>query len=158
MNARISDEQLTEELKELGTFLWLDMEAKEKDYSFQLDLHAPDIEYNGYNDITLNKDCSYCIGGRGAVIDINILSDDYFEIGLSNTIYNVSGIENLQKIISLGYGSPFSINLQRRDVGWVSYKISIPMLKVYSLYGLKKHIETLRYLVVQVMNNVKLET
>lgn len=157
MSNRISDEELMEKLKKLGDFLWLDTEANEKDYRFRLNLNTPNSEYNGYNDFTLNKDGSYIVGGRDAVIDINVLADDYFEIGLCNTIYNVSGLENLQRIVSIGYGSPFSIELERCDVGWISYSIKIPMLKVYSVYGLEKHIETLRYLIVHVMNNVKLD-
>ncbi|MGM0263215.1 hypothetical protein [Enterococcus sp. AZ134] len=157
MSNRISDEELMERLKKLGTFLWLDPEADEKDYRFLLNLNTPNLEYNGYNDFTLNKDGSYTVGSRNIVIDINVLDDNQFEIGVCHSIYNVSGLENLQKIISIGYGSPFSIKLEKRGVGWVSYSIKIPMLTVYSIYQLEKHIETLRYLLVQVMNTVKLD-
>lgn len=157
MNNRISDEELMESLKELGTFRWLVPEADEKDYRFQLNLNMPNLEYNGFNDYTLNPDGSYIVGGRNAVIDINVLEDNHFEIGLCHTVYNVSGLKNLQKILSIGYGSPFSIELERRDVGWVSYSIKFPMLEVYSVYQLKKHVETLRYLIVKVLNTVKLD-
>ncbi|EOS7966679.1 hypothetical protein ACNZ61_002825 [Enterococcus hirae] len=157
MTNKISDKELMKRLEELGTFLWLDPEADEKDYRFRLNLNMPNLEYNGFNDFILGKDGSYTVGGRDVVIDINVLEEDHFEIGLCHSTYNVSGLENLQKLVSIGYGSPFSIELKRRGVGWVSYSVKVPMLTVYSIYQLEKHIETLRYLIVQIMNTVKLD-
>ena len=43
MNNRISEEELMENLKELGTFRWLVPEADEKDYRFQLNLKITSI-------------------------------------------------------------------------------------------------------------------
>lgn len=156
---KCSDEELMEELKDLGTFYWLRPEDEEKDYRFALNLFPMHIEYNGYNDYTLNDDGSILAGTPPVTLDINVLDDKRFdfEVGLCSQVLAVSELGELQKLLSIMYGSPFSIKMERIKVGWVRYEITIPMLKCYSVYDLEKNIETLRHVIVQILNTVKLQ-
>lgn len=159
MRTRISDGKLMETLEELGTFYWLNPDAEEKDYRFALNLHDSHTEYNGYNDFRVNDDASFTVGGIWGVLDINVLDDPsyQYEVGLCSHSFAVAELGDVLKIISIVYGSDFSLELERINVGWVRYEIKISMLKSFDEYGLEKNIRTLRHLFVQVVNNVKLQ-
>ena len=159
MNNRISDDELADRLQELGTFYYLDSGSEEKDYRFTLNLHDMHTPYNGYNDFTLNDDASFSVGGYSITIDVNVIDDPFynFEVGLCSHGFAVAELDELRKLISIIYGSNFSVELERIDVGWVRYEVKIPMLKCHNEYDLEINIRTLRHLVVQILNNVKLQ-
>lgn len=156
---RVSDEELMEMFKELGTFYWLDPDAEEKDYRFLLNIHDMHTSYNGYNDFTVNDDGSVGVGVPYVTIDLQVINDEFYnyEVGLRQG-FAVSELSEVQKVISIIYGSNFSIELKRSNIGWVRYEINIPMLKCNCEYDLEINIRALRHIIVQILNNVKLQS
>lgn len=159
MKDRMSDEKLIEMLEELGTFYWLNSDADKKDYRFCLNLHDIHTECNGYNDFTLNDDASFSVGKPWGIVDINVLDDEFYlyEVGLCSHGFAVAELGDVQKIISIVYGTNFSIELERIQVGWVRYEIKFSMLKCFGEHDLEENIRTLRHLFVQIINTVKLQ-
>ncbi|OTN83954.1 hypothetical protein A5819_003504 [Enterococcus sp. 7E2_DIV0204] len=159
MNDRISDDELIVRLKELGTFYHLNSDSDEKDYRFTLNLHDMHTPYNGYNDFTLNDDASFSVGGYTTTIDINVIEERHYnyDVGLCSYGFAVTELDELRKLISIVYGSNFSVELQRIDVGWVRYEVKLSMLKCHNEYDLEINIRALRHIIVQILNQVKLQ-
>ncbi|MCO5542187.1 hypothetical protein [Enterococcus faecalis] len=157
-NNRVSDEELMERLKDLGTFYHLDPNSEEKDYTFDLNLSFIDTKYNGLNDFRITDDGRILVGGPNEIIDIQVFDDGSFELGYCSSALVVTELENLQKLLSIVYGSIFSVELKRVDVGWVKYEVRIPMIRAYSIYQLEDYIKALRHVLVQILNNVRLDS
>ncbi|ARV05022.1 hypothetical protein [Enterococcus faecalis] len=156
-NKRVNDEELMERLKDLGTFYYLDPNSEIKDYTFDLNLSFIDTKYNGFNDFRITDEGSIVVGSSSECIDIQVFDDGSFELGYCRSALVVTELENLQKLLSIVYGSIFSVELKRVDVGWVKYEVRIPMIRADNIYQLEDYVKALRHVLVQILNNVKLD-
>lgn len=81
--------------------------------------------------------------------------DGTFEIGKYRLNFFVAEYEELQKVISIFYGSIFSLRLERVLVNWVRYSITISLIRANNMEELKEYVRTLKYLLEKVYNEVK---
>lgn len=135
----ISDAELKEALKDYGDFGWLEVSQRLKDkdnYSFALDLNTSSYDTLGYIDI-------YPRDNGGYILE---KCDDSFY---------VSELHEIEKLLSIFYGSDFSLNFRRIFVKWVRYEVTIPHIEIANLSDLKETVRTLKYLLEKVNEQVK---
>ncbi|MBE9855109.1 hypothetical protein G8B32_10810 [Enterococcus faecalis] len=129
-----TNELLIKELEDFGYFPFL--EDEKDSYSFELNFLDSNID-------TLS------------IIDINVNNDGTFEIGKYSLTFFVAEYEELQKVISIFYGTIFSLKLERILVNWVRYSITIPLITANNIEELKEYVRTLKYLLEKVYHEVK---
>ncbi len=113
-------------------------EIDDKDYHFALNIN---------ND--LDKDL--------CVIDIYPKDNGSYTIEKYGVSIFVSELQEIEKLLSIFYGSVFSLKFERVFVKWVRYEVTIPSLKVANLSELKETIRTLKYLLEKVDIQVNLD-
>ena len=68
--------------------------------------------------------------------------------------FYVSELHEIEKLLSIFYGSVFSLKFRRIFVKWVRYEITIPEIEVSDISELKETVRTLRYLLKKVDEQV----
>ncbi|KSU21016.1 hypothetical protein [Lactococcus lactis] len=136
----IRNEEMKEALKDYGDFGWLeDTQGKERDdYSFALDINNEPYDTLGYIDIYPQADGSFTLEKYGSS-------------------FYVSELHEIEKLLSIFYGSVFSLKFKRIFVKWVRYEITIPRIEVADLSELKETVRTLRILLKKVDEQVNLD-
>lgn len=108
--------------------------------------HVSDDEYLSY-DVYLNigsdDPALYCV-------EVYASSTGAFQLAKQSLSFYVEELEELEKIISIFYGSPFSLNIQRIQVLWPRYLIEFPLIEVETLESLVEHVRTLKLLLEKV--------
>jgi hypothetical protein len=132
MNSK--NEILIKELEDFGYFPWL--EDEQDIYAFELNFVDSSID-------------------ELSIIDINVNDNDTFELEKYSLTFFIAEYEELQKVISIFYGSIFSLNLERILVNWVRYSITIPLITAKNIEELKEYVRTLKYLLEKVYSEVK---
>jgi len=136
----IRNAEMKEALKDYGDFGWLeDTQGKEHDdYSFALDINNEPYDTLGYIDIYPKDNGSFTLEKYGAS-------------------FYVSELHEIEKLLSIFYGSVFSLKFRRIFVKWVRYEITMPEIEVADLSELKETVRTLRYLLKKVDKQVNLD-
>lgn len=129
----IRNTELKEALKDYGVFGWIEeAQGKEEgDYTFALDINKWPYDTLGYIDIYPKDNGSYTLEKCG--------------VG-----FYVSELQEIEKLLSIFYGSVFSLKFRRIFVKWVRYEITIPEIEVADISELKETVRTLQYLLKKV--------
>ena len=110
--------------------------------------HVSDHEYLAY-DVCLNIDIN---NPDLSCIDVYAFANGKFRLAKRCNSFFVEELEELQKLISIFYGSPFSLNIERINVIWPRYSVEIPTLIFNSLSELVEHVRVLNILLRKVSN------
>lgn len=81
-------------------------------------------------------------------IDLFISTDGLFLLEKGD--FFVEELDELQKILSIFYGSPFSLSLEPMDVLWPRYHVCIQTVHLKTVEELKEHVHTLKLLLTKV--------
>ncbi|AWN67125.1 hypothetical protein LL14B4_13040 (plasmid) [Lactococcus lactis subsp. lactis] len=128
----IRNEALKEALKDFGEFGWLeDNSAKEDNYEFALDINDNTYDTLGYIDIYPKEDGSYSLEKWCSC-------------------FWISELHEIKKLLSIFYGSVFSLQFTPVGDKWVNYQVTIPEIKVKDLSELKETVNALRVLLISV--------
>ena len=90
-------------------------------------------------------------------IDICPLDNGSYTLEKYGVSFFVSELPEIEKLLSIFYGSVFSLKFERVFVKWVRYEVTIPRLKVADLSELKETVRTLKYLLEKVDKQVNLD-
>lgn len=112
----------------------------------ELDEHISDHEYLSY-DVCLKIDID---DTDLSCIDVYASANWTFKLAKKCDSFFVEELEELQKVISIFYGSPFSLDIERINVIWPRYLIEIPILTFNSLPELVEHVRVLKLLLQKV--------
>lgn len=108
--------------------------------------HVSDDDYLSY-DVCLKVESDdpgiYCV-------EVYASSTGAFQLAKQSISFYVEELEELEKIISIFYGSPFSLEIERIHVLWPRYLIKIPLLELKSLPELIEHVRLLKILLSKV--------
>ncbi len=132
----IRDADLKESLKEYGGFYML--EEIEDDYLFEM---------------SINNNIDNELG----IIDIYPEDNGSYALEKDRARFYVSELHEIEKLLSIFYGSVFSLKFERVFVKWVRYEVTIPRIKVADLSELKETVRTLKYLLEKVDKQVNLD-
>lgn len=132
----LRDAKLKEALKEYGGFYML--EQIEDDYLFEMKINDS-------------------IDNELGIIDIYPEDNGSFTLEKDRVRFYVSELHEIEKLLSIFYGSVFSLKFSRVFVKWVRYEVTIPRIKVADLSELKETVRTLKYLLEKVDKQVKLD-
>lgn len=132
----LRDAKLKEALKEYGGFYML--EEIEDDYLFEM---------------SINNNIDNELG----IIDIYPEDNGSYTLEKDRVRFYVSELHEIEKLLSIFYGSVFSLKFSRVFVKWVRYEVTIPRIKVADLSELKETVRTLKYLLEKVDKQVKLD-
>jgi len=128
----IRNETLKEALKDYGEFGWLeDNSEKEDNYEFALDINDNTYDTLGYIDIYPKEDGSYSLEKWCSC-------------------FWISELHEIKKLLSIFYGSVFSLQFTPVGDKWVNYQVTIPEIKVKDLSELKETVNALRVLLISV--------
>ncbi|ETD05681.1 hypothetical protein N568_0101010 [Lactococcus garvieae TRF1] len=108
--------------------------------------HVSDHEYRAY-DVCLNIDFD---DPDLSCIDVYAFVNGTFKLAKKCNSFFVEELEELQKVVSIFYGSPFSLDIERINVIWPRYSIEIPTLTFNSLSELVEHVRVLKILLNKV--------
>lgn len=108
--------------------------------------HVSDHEYLAY-DVCLKIDID---DPDLSCIDVYASASGEFKLAKKCDSFFVEELEELQKVVSIFYGSPFSLDIERINVIWPRYLIEIPMLTFNSLSELVEHVRVLKILLSKV--------
>lgn len=88
-------------------------------------------------------------------IDLFILTDGLFLLEKGN--FFVEELDELQKVLSIFYGSPFSLSIEPMDVLWPRYHVCIQTVHLKTVEELKERVYALKLLLTKVFKifNVK---
>lgn len=132
----LRDAKLKETLKEYGGFYML--EQIEDDYLFEMKINDS-------------------IDNELGIIDIYPEDNGSYTLEKDRVRFYVSELHEIEKLLSIFYGSVFSLKFSRVFVKWVRYEVTIPRLKVADLLELKETVRTLKYLLEKVDKQVNLD-
>lgn len=116
----------------------------------ELDEHVSDHEYLAY-DVCLKIDID---DPDLSCIDVYASANGTFKLAKKCDSFFVEELEELQKVISIFYGSPFSLDIERINVIWPRYLIEIPILTFNSLSELVEHVRVLKILLTKVYQKI----
>lgn len=132
----LKNEEMKEALKEYGGFYML--EQIEDDYLFEMKINDS-------------------IDNELGIIDIYPEDNGSYTLEKDRVRFYVSELHEIEKLLSIFYGSVFSLKFSRVFVKWVRYEVTIPRIKVADLSELKETVRTLKYLLEKVDKQVKLD-
>lgn len=112
--------------------------------------HVSDHEYLAY-DVCLNIDTD---NPDLSCIDVYAFANGKFRLAKRCNSFFVEELEELQKVISIFYGSPFSLDIERINVIWPRYSLEIPTQTFNSLSDLIEHVRVLNILLTKVHNKI----
>ena len=112
--------------------------------------HVSDHEYLAY-DVCLNIDTD---NPDLSCVDVYAFANGKFRLAKRCNSFFVEELEELQKVISIFYGSPFSLDIERINVIWPRYSLEIPTQTFNSLSELIEHVRVLNILLTKVHNQI----
>ncbi|MFK4935490.1 hypothetical protein [Lactococcus garvieae] len=112
--------------------------------------HVSDHEYLVY-DVCLKIDTD---NPDLSCIDVYAFANGKFRLAKRCNSFFVEELEELQKVISFFYGSPFSLDIERINVIWPRYLFEIPILTFNSLSELVEHVRVLKILLTKVHHQI----
>lgn len=112
--------------------------------------HVSDYEYLAY-DVCLKIDTD---NPDLSCVDVYAFANGKFRLAKRCNSFFVEELEELQKVISIFYGSPFSLDIERINVIWPRYSLEIPTQTFNSLSELIEHVRVLNILLTKVHNQI----
>lgn len=101
------------------------------------------LAYNVRLEVESNDPALYCI-------EIYVTFNGEFKLEKKGISFFVEELDEVQKVLSIFYGSPFSLTFEPIDVLWPRYHVCILKEKLKTVEELKEHVHILKLLLTKV--------